>query len=94
MRTKEQLIKELPIEEILDELCSANNKYVVGIEASPEYREIFSRLEQGEDLKCCANCCHSTDGFECYAEKPMSMLSDYCDKWTTDGMTRSQRLIA
>ena len=47
MRTKEQLIKELSIKEILDELCSANNRYVVGIEASPEYREVFSRLEQG-----------------------------------------------
>jgi hypothetical protein len=50
MRTKEQLIKELSIENLLDELCSANNRYVVGIEASPEYREVFSRLKQGEKV--------------------------------------------
>ena len=39
---------KLSNEELLDELCSANNKYVVGIEATPEYRKILSLLEQGQ----------------------------------------------
>ncbi len=41
-------IEELSSRELLDELCSANNKYVVGIEASPEYIETSSRLEAGD----------------------------------------------
>jgi len=42
-------MKYLSNEELLAELCSENNKYVVGIEETPEYKEALSRLSTGEE---------------------------------------------
>lgn len=42
-------MKDLSNEELLAELCSENNKYVVGIEETPEYKEALSHLSAGEE---------------------------------------------
>lgn len=40
-------LKKMSDKELLDELCSANNKYIVGIEDAPEYITILDRLARG-----------------------------------------------
>ena len=60
--------------------------------------ELLSRLEQGENLKCCGNCKFSLSR-ECKYwqryrySRSYPALDNYCDKWTTDGMTRKEREI-
>jgi len=59
-----------------------------------DYRtELLSRLEQGENLKCCGNC-GSFTMLDCpHVEKATVAIDSYCDKWTTDGMSRKERTI-
>ena len=46
------------------------------------------RLEAGENLKCCGNCFMASSEDWCAED-----VGGYCDKWTTDGMTREKREV-
>lgn len=51
------------------------------------------KAETVENLKCCGNCSHMNDGFECGYELPMTRSGNCCDKWQSDQLTRSEREI-
>ena len=46
--------------------------------------ELLSRLEQGENLKCCGNC---------KLDKNCIIWATYCDKWQSDNLTRKERVV-
>lgn len=50
-------------------------------------------LSQVLNLKCCGNCAHRDDDFECAIELPMTRWWNCCGKWQSDGITRSEREI-
>lgn len=77
----------------LEQKAEAGQKAIAELKtAKLDSARLIVQEEMYENSKCCGNCSHTDDGFECAFELPMTRWNNSCPKWQTDNLTRGQRM--
>jgi hypothetical protein len=89
-------MKDMSVEELLDDLCFyadlSDEHYKIQAEILRRYEELE---KENEGLRCCGNCKHSYS--HCYGSLMCKKLDQstgrggYCSNWTTDGLSLEER---